>query len=74
MQYDLYREQGLPMGSGKVEGSCKFIIGKRFKGNGMRWMSLDNQRVLKARLAALNGRLQFHFQPSPKPWSFTVAA
>jgi hypothetical protein len=74
MQYDFYREQGLPMGSGKVEGSCKFVVGKRFKGSGMRWMSSDNQRVLKARLASLNGRLQPHFRPSPKPWSFTVAA
>ncbi len=74
MQYDLYREQGLPMGSGKVEGSCKFVIGKRFKGNGMRWMSRDNQCVLRARLAALNGRLQPHFRPTPKPFSFAVAA
>lgn len=74
MQYDRYREQGLPMGSGKVEGSCKFVIGKRFKGNGMRWMSRDNQRVLKARLAALNSRLQPHFYPSPKPFFFAIAA
>jgi hypothetical protein len=74
MQYDLYREQDLPIGSGKVEGSCKFIVGKRFKGNGMRWMSRDNQRVLKARLASLNNRLEPHFRPTPKPCSFAVAA
>jgi len=74
MQYDQYREQGLPMGSGKVEGSCKFVIGKRFKGSGMRWMSRDNQRVLRARLATLNGRLEPHFRPTPKSFSFAVAA
>ncbi len=62
------------MGSGKVEGSCKFIIGERFKGNGMRWMSRDNQRVLKARLASVNSRLEPHFRPTPKPCSFSLAA
>lgn len=74
MHYDQYSERGLPLGSGKVEGSCKFVIGKRFKGSGMRWMSLDNQRVLKARLAVLNGRLLHHFRPTPKARFLALAA
>jgi hypothetical protein len=68
MEYDRYRAAGLPIGSGLVEGSCKFLVGKRFKGNGMRWKRADNSRVLKARCAKLNGTLQRHFAPRPQKW------
>jgi hypothetical protein len=68
MDYDRYRDEGLPLGSGLVEGSCKFLVGKRFKGNGMRWKRADNTRVLKARLAKINGTLQRHFAPRPQKW------
>lgn len=37
MAYDEYKRAGLPIGSGLVEGACKFVVGKRFKGSGMRW-------------------------------------
>ena len=63
MAYDEYRAKGYPIGSGLVEGSCKFVVGKRFKGSGMRWKRLDNQYVLKARLAELNGDLVSAFAP-----------
>jgi len=68
MEYDRYRDEGLPLGSGLVEGSCKFLVGKRFKGSGMRWKRADNTRVLKARLAKINGTLQRHFAPRPQKW------
>ncbi len=32
MSYDQYRDGNLPIGSGKVEGSCKFVVGKRDEG------------------------------------------
>jgi len=74
MKYDEYRAAGWPIGSGKVEGSCKYVVGKRFKRNGMRWKKLDNEAVLKGRLAKLNGRLKPHFTPRPREWSFRAAA
>jgi len=70
MKYDEYLAAGLPIGSGKVEGSCKFVIGKRFKGNGMRWKKADNVKVLRARLAKLNGYLEPHYRASPRPYYF----
>ena len=70
MRYDEYRAANLPIGSGKVEGSCKFVVGKRFKGNGMRWKKADNVKVLRARLAKLNGYPEPHYQPSPNPYTF----
>jgi hypothetical protein len=57
MDYDTYRVKGWPCGSGLVEGSCKFVVGKRFKGNGMRWRKKDNEAVLNVRLYAINDQL-----------------
>jgi hypothetical protein len=68
MDYDRYEEQGFPIGSGLVEESCKFVVGKRFKGNGMRWKKQDNTRVLRVRVEKLNGTLQKYFKPEPQKW------
>jgi hypothetical protein len=72
MNYKDYRDRGFPIGSGIVEGSCKFVIGKRFKGSGMRWKKADNEKVLKVRLAKLNGLLPNYYTPKPQDW--TLAA
>jgi hypothetical protein len=68
MDYDCYEQRGFPIGSGLVEGSCKFVVGKRFKGNGMRWKKRDNTRVLRVRLEKLNGTLHKYLKPAPQSW------
>jgi hypothetical protein len=70
MKYQEYREAGLPIGSGKVEGGCKYIIGKRFKGSGMRWKRQDNKKVLRARMAKINRYLEPHYSPKPRSCTF----
>ena len=72
MNYAELKSSGLPIGSGLVEGACKYVIGKRFKGSGMRWKKPDNDSVLKVRLSKLNGELHEYFKPKPQNW--TVAA
>ena len=72
MEYDRYQEAGWPIGSGLVEGQCKFVVGKRFKGNGMRRKKHDKECTLRTRLAYLNGELQTHFDP--RPCSLKLAA
>ena len=72
MKYQEYREAGLPIGSGKVEGGCKYIVGKRFKGSGMRWKKEDNEKVLRARMAKINGCLEAHYQPTPHSYTFSL--
>lgn len=37
MDYPAYQSNGWQIGSGKVESSCKSIVGGRLKGPGMRW-------------------------------------
>ena len=66
MQYEEYRARGYPIGSGLVEGRCKLVVCRRFKGNGMRWKKADNEAVLKVRLAILNGILERTFTPKPR--------
>ena len=69
MDYGRYRAAGWPIGSGSVEGQCKFVVAWRFKGNGMRWRPHDNECVLRTRLAVLNGDLEHYFQPRPEVWT-----
>ena len=70
MAYDTYRAMGFPIGSGLVEGSCKLVVGKRFKGNGMRWKLDDNKAVLRTRLAELNDQLEAAFAKKTRKHSF----
>jgi hypothetical protein len=72
MHYKDYMNRGFPIGSGVVEGSCKSVIGKRFKGSGMRWKKTDNEKVLKVRLVKLNGLLSNYFIPKPRMWSIAA--
>jgi Uncharacterised protein family (UPF0236) len=65
MHYDEYRRAGYPIGSGVVEGACKNVVGKRFKGSGMRWKKADNDYVLRTRLSELNDMLVGFFRPHP---------
>ncbi len=69
MEYDIYRANGYPIGSGLVEGQCKLVVNRRFKGNGMRWKAADNDAVLDVRLAILNNTLDNSFTPNPRKFS-----
>ncbi len=69
MKYQEYRDDGLPIGIRKVEGGCNSIVGKRFKGSGMRWKKQDNQKVLRARMAKINRYLETHYQPTPRSYT-----
>ena len=72
MRYDEYEAAGLPIGSGAVEGACKYVVGKRFKGSGMRWKKADNDYVLRTRLAELNDTLVAFFRPHPVAVTFVT--
>lgn len=68
MRYTDYRKLNLPIGSGMIEASCKLVVCKRFKGNGMRWKKKDNSYVLRVRLAYLNGTLKQYFFGNKEKW------
>ena len=56
MQYGRYRKLGLPIGTGAVEGSCKFAVQSRFKRPGSRWSHEGLGRMLALKLVRLNGQ------------------
>lgn len=67
IQYQKFKEQGLPIGSGMVESACKWLIQQRFKGVGMRWSETGFNHLLHLRLAWVNGRFQELFPLDDSP-------
>ena len=56
MAYRRFRENGWPIGSGPVEGSCKNIVKKRMCQSGQRWSLRGGQAVLSLRAIAKSER------------------
>jgi len=74
MAYGQFRKAGLPIGSGAVEGSCKYLVSARCKQAGMRWSSDGLDAILALRCWVLNGRLD-ELCPRPHvPIEFKLAA
>lgn len=65
--YAKYKELGLPLGSGRVESACKWLIQQRFKGVGMRWSEDGVNHLLHLRLAWVNGRFESLFDLTLSP-------
>jgi hypothetical protein len=56
MQYPLFRQQQLPIGSGAVEASAKHLVQQRMKRAGSRWSDLGARAILDLRCHLLSGR------------------
>lgn len=67
LDYDFYKNLGVPIGSGMVESACKWLIQQRFKCVGMRWSEDGFNHLLHLRLAWVNGTFDDVFQPVPSP-------
>ncbi|MBI3987994.1 MAG: ISKra4 family transposase [candidate division NC10 bacterium] len=67
LDYEKFKELGLPLGSGLVESACKWLIQHRFKGVGMRWSEEGFNHLLHLRLAWVNGRFDALFPLEPSP-------
>ncbi len=67
MQYQEFREEGYPLGSGTVESGCKNLVTKRMKGPGMRWSRNGAHNMLALRAEYLSNRWD-------EAWQLTLAA
>jgi hypothetical protein len=56
MRYDQFRRWRLPIGTGAVEGSCKFLVQSRFKRPGSRWSREGLAQMLALKLLRVNQR------------------
>jgi hypothetical protein len=55
MQYQFYRRQHLPIGSGITEAACKIVFTQRLKRSGMSWTIPGGQVILDLRVIWLSG-------------------
>jgi hypothetical protein len=67
INYEAYKDLGLPLGSGMVESACTWLIQQRFKGVGMRWSEDGFNHLLHLRLAWVNGSFEALFQVQAQP-------
>jgi hypothetical protein len=58
MNYPRLRRHHLPIGSGVVEGTCRWLVSDRMKRTGMRWDAVGGQAILTLRALVHSGR--FH--------------
>jgi hypothetical protein len=65
IEYQRYKELGLPTGSGMVESTCTWLIQQRFTGVGMRWSEDGFTHLLHLRLCWVNGRFDALFPGVP---------
>ncbi len=57
-QYRMFRENGLPTGSGTVESAIRRIINLRVKGAGMFWKRENAEKMIFLRSIVLTGKLK----------------
>ncbi len=65
MRYDIFREKGYDIGSGAVEGACKYVVGKRLKQCGMIWNRPGSSSILALRITWLNKRWEQLWEKKP---------
>lgn len=58
LDYPTYRRQGWPIGTGRMESSCKQLVGVRLKGPGMHWTEAGALAVTALKAIDLNGQWQ----------------
>lgn len=65
LAYETYQADGLPIGSGAIEGTCKHLVTSRCKQAGMRWSTAGLDALLALRCQVLNEQLDT-LLPPPK--------
>lgn len=65
IDYKKYREQGLLIGSGPIEGDCKNLIHARMKRGSPRWSEEGCQSMLSLRCCYANGEQQLLWNRKP---------
>lgn len=62
LHYDRYLAEGLPIGSGVIEGACRHLVNDRLAITGARWRLTTSEAVLKLRSLNSSGDLYDYFR------------
>ena len=62
MRYDVYLENGYPIASGAVEGTCRHLVKDRMERTGMRWRMNSAQAMLDLRAMRINHTWDAYFE------------
>jgi len=61
MRFDIFKKQGLCIGSGAIESANKYVIQRRLKMPGMKWNEENANYMVHLRAEYINGYLEKHF-------------
>lgn len=61
MRFDMFKKQGLCIGSGAIESANKYVIQRRLKMPGMKWNENNANYMVHLRAEYINGYLENHF-------------
>ena len=73
MDYKLYQDRGLFIGSGAIESAHRTVVQKRLKRSGQRWSVAGAQRVLNLRVCWMSQRWEL-VRNHIEPYSYAMAA
>ena len=62
MQYDKYLAAGLPIGSGVIEGACRYLVKDRMDITGARWGLEHAEAILKLRALRTSGDMEEYWK------------
>ena len=62
MMYNAYLAKGYPIGSGVVEGTCRFLVKDRMELTGMRWSWEGAEAMLQLRSVKVNGNWEDYWR------------
>jgi len=61
MRYDMYKSQGLCIGSGAIESANKYVVQRRLKQPGMKWKEENANYMAHLRAEYINGDFEHHY-------------
>jgi hypothetical protein len=62
MRYDIFRKEGLFIGSGVIEAGCKSLIGGRLKQSGMHWTVRGANAIIALRCCIESGAFEDYWE------------
>lgn len=61
MRFDLFKKQGLCIGSGAIESANKYVVQRRLKQPGMKWNEENANYMVHLRAEYINGDFEKHY-------------